>query len=144
MSSSSATTITGKFSLNPAKFSVPRGSTKRFKLTTKIDDVLLDLTGSKIYATVKERIEDVGFLIRKRNTAAGGSDSEIEILLPQTGAGAVTGQFKLKFVPTDTANLTPDKTYVVDVWVVTAADEHFQVVEPGGFNITYTVTVDFS
>ena len=126
--------------LTPAKFVVPRGTTKRFTLTVKLDGVLLDLTGAKLYATVKERIDDdAGTLILKRNTAAGGSDSEFEILTPQTGTGALTGQCKLKFVPADTKNLKP-KIYVIDVFVVLSNGEVYQVQEPCGFEVGIAVT----
>ena len=128
--------------LYPPTFSVPQGASRQFRCTVRVDGLLLDLTGAKLYFTVKPRLGDVAYVLMKRSSLAGGSDAEIEILTPQTGAGAVTGQFKLKLAPGDTTPLSWDAAFVCDLWVVTAAGDHYQVVAPGGFAVLPTVTTD--
>lgn len=73
-----------------------------------------DLTGFKIYCTIKERYEDVVSLIYKRNVAAGGSALEIDLVLPQTGL--TKGRANIYLLPADTACLKLG-SYVCDVMI---------------------------
>jgi hypothetical protein len=83
-----------------------------------------DLTGAKVWMTVKDRTSDLDSSahIMKRNAAAGGSDSEIKILTPATN-----GQLEIYLVPADTENMNPG-TYVYDVQVKLANDKVYTVV----------------
>lgn len=84
----------------------------------------VDLAGSKIWMTVKQRSgdPDSAALFMKRNTAAGGSDAEIKILTPTTD-----GQAEVYIVPDDSEEIDPG-TYQYDVQVKL------------GNNKTYTIT----
>jgi len=84
-----------------------------------------DLTGAKIWFTVKEKLtdSDANAKIQKRNTAAGGGPTEIEVTNP-TG-----GQCEVHLVPADTEDLDP-ATYHYDIQVLLADGK------------TYTVTRD--
>lgn len=84
-----------------------------------------DITGAKIWMTVKERTSDTDdqALIRKRNTAAGGSDSQIKII------DAPGGKAEIYLVPDDSTALNPG-TYIYDVQITLASGK------------TYTITRD--
>lgn len=122
-------------------FTVPRGSNKTFELTlTDHLGALLNLTGAKLYFSVKLRTADQSAVLRKRNTAAGGSDSEIEVLAQ---SGATLGKAKLKFIPADTETLPLDG-YLCDLWVITSGGERAPALEPQEFKVAARVSSDFS
>jgi hypothetical protein len=70
----------------------------------------VDLTGSKLWFTVKTKTSDADTesVIQKRNTAAGGGNDEIEILDGPAGSAAIY------MVPSDTDGVDPG-IYVFDV-----------------------------
>lgn len=74
-----------------------------------------DITGSKVWFTVKNRIENVSAVIAKRNSFAGGVDNQILILVPQTGLSL--GKFRVRLDPADTNGLDPCESYWCDAWV---------------------------
>lgn len=96
----------------------------------------IDITGSKLYLTIRARIENVDYLISKRNLAAGGSDAEI-LIRAQTGTNI--GKADVFFVPADTANIQPG-TYWMDAWVVLSTGEHYPVIQTRKFIIRASVT----
>jgi hypothetical protein len=77
------------------------------------DGSVVNLTGAKVWFTVKDRTSDADAQahIMKRNAAAGGSDSEILITNPTGGA------IEIYLVPADTENMNPG-TYQYDVQVI--------------------------
>ena len=123
-----------------APLSVVRGASKTFSMSVKSGKTLVDLTGAKIWFTVKNRIEDVNNLILKRTLNAGGVDGQILVTIPQTGASL--GQVQIFIDPADTACLDPDAQYVYDVWVQLLTGRRYQVSQ-GKFMIKPAVTTSF-
>ena len=78
---------------------------------------------SKIWFTVKDRTsdEDSQAHIMKRNTAAGGSDSEILVTNPTGGA------MEVYLVPADSVDMNPG-TYQYDVQVILANGKTYTIV----------------
>ncbi|HEY8922797.1 MAG TPA: hypothetical protein VIU64_00380 [Polyangia bacterium] len=75
----------------------------------------VDLTGAKVWFTVKNRVEDAGAVVTKRNAAAGGVDNQVLVTTPQ--AGTTLGQFKVFLDPADTAPVDPAAELWCDTWV---------------------------
>jgi len=86
------------------------------------DNTPVDLTGSKVYFTLKERTSDsdAAALIKKRNTAAGGGDTEIKII------DASGGKAEIYIVPADTDGMNPGN-YVWDVQITLANNKTYTV-----------------
>jgi hypothetical protein len=82
-------------------------------LITIVDNngAVVDLTNAKAYFTVKKNKETTTVEIQKRNTLAGGSDSEIEMSDP------TNGKMKIHLVPTDTSTLQ-SRSYKYDIQVI--------------------------
>lgn len=76
---------------------------------------LVDLTGAKVWFTVKNRVEDPAPLISKRNVAAGGVDNQVLVVTPQTGIAL--GQFRVLIDVADTSLLDPMAAYWCDAFV---------------------------
>lgn len=81
---------------------------------------LVDLTGAKVWFTVKNRLEDPGALFAKRNAAAGGVDNQVLVVVPQTGIALA--QFRVILDPADTSPIDP--------WCALWCDAFVQM--PGG------------
>lgn len=83
-----------------------------------VDQVLtgspVDLTGAKVWFTVKNRVEDVAAVTTKRNVAAGGIDNQV---LVATQTGPTVGQFRVFIDSADTAPLDPVASLWCDVWI---------------------------
>lgn len=127
--------------LKPA-ITVVRGANKTLLMTVRDGNKQpVDLTGAKVWFTVKHRIEDVAACISKKNLLAGGVDGQILILLPQTGAQK--GQAKIFLVPADTAGMDPAESYWCDAWVQLATGEKYQVVSNRPFKVEPAVTTSF-
>lgn len=95
---------------------VPKGSTGvSYTFTLALNGVAINLTGKQLTFTVAP-YAGAAMSFRKRNTAAGGSDAEIEV------TDAVNGVCKVKFVAADTTSLAPG-IYVCDMWMVDGTDE---------------------
>ena len=77
---------------------------------TDEDDNPIPLTSTKIWFTVKKNYSDEDFLIQKKNTLAGGSDSEILV------TDEPNGLCEIYLLPEDTKELVAD-TYVYDVQI---------------------------
>lgn len=77
--------------------------------------VPVDLTGAKVWFTVKNRIEDPGAVVSKRNVAAGGVDNQVLVVAPQTGVSL--GQFRVRIDVADTSALDPVESYWCDAFV---------------------------
>jgi hypothetical protein len=136
------TTATACATSTTSPITIVRGESKTFQVTVKDKNkAAVDLTGSKVWFTVKERIEDVTPVIAKRNLAAGGSATEIEILLPQTNGQK--GKLNIYLVPSDTACLKTDHSYVFDVWVELTSGKRYQVIKKRTFTIEDAVTTVF-
>jgi hypothetical protein len=125
-----------------AALTVTRGESKTF-LITVLDSKKqpVDITGAKIWFSVKNRIEDAALIIGKRNLAAGGVDGQILITLPQTGASI--GQATIFIFPADTASLDPCESYICDVWLQPLTGGLYQVVKNRKFLIAPAVTTQF-
>jgi len=87
------------------------------------DGSATDLTGAKMWFTVKQRSSDpdANALISKKNTAAGGGDSEIRV------TDAAAGRAEVYIVPDDTENMDPG-IYVYDVQVTLADGKTYTIV----------------
>jgi len=81
-----------------------------------------NLTSAKVWFTVKEKLADtdVAAKIQKRNTAAGGGPTEIEMTNP---AG---GQLEVHLVPADSDGMDPG-TYHYDIQVLLADGKTYTV-----------------
>lgn len=77
---------------------------------TDESDNPISLESTKIWFTVRKEYSDSTFLIQKKNTLAGGSDSEIKV------TDEPNGLCEIYLLPADTKELVAD-TYVYDVQV---------------------------
>lgn len=113
-----------------------RDQTVQFTLTT--GEVPYDLTGAKVWLTVKDETADPDSeaLILKRSLDAGGADTEVNIV------DAENGILEVYFVPADTVDLdTGDSSaYWFDVVVENSEGKQIQAVQPSRFTVKYTVT----
>lgn len=103
---------------------VVQGEDETFEIAvTDANDLAYDLTGAKIYFTVRKTWKSATAIIEKKTLNAGGTDAQILMMTPQTGA--TKGKAQIYIIPADTTVLTNDEvdegTYVYDVWIVTAA-----------------------
>lgn len=123
---------------------VVRGESKTFVMTVRSAKTKqpVDLTGAKVWFSVKNRLEDPDAVIRKRTQNAGGSDVEVLVSAPQSGA--TLGQAQIFLAPPDTAGLDPRASYVCDAWVEFPSGKRYQVVKNRGFVIDPSVTTNFA
>lgn len=116
--------------------SAGRHHTATFTLTTSTPSAgtPMDLTGASVWFTVKRDIddEDADAKVWKRNTVAGGGDSEIDVT-DETG-----GVLDVYIVPADTEDL--DGAYWYDLVVENSSGRIIQAVEPSKFTVRNTVT----
>jgi hypothetical protein len=126
-----------------APLTVTRGESKTFLMTVRARSTKapVDITGAKVWFSVKNRVEDVALIIAKRNLAAGGVDGQILITLPQVGASL--GQAMIFLDHADTASLDPEASYVCDVWIQLTTSKMYQVVKNRKFRIDPSVTTSF-
>ena len=75
----------------------------------------VDLTGAKVWFTIKNRVEDPAPLVTKRNVAAGGVDNQVLVVVPQVGIAV--GQFRVLLDVADTTPLDPGAAYWCDAFV---------------------------
>lgn len=117
---------------------ITRGEHMTIALPAVVDDqkVAIDLTGAKVWFTVKNRVEDTSPAISKRNTLAGGADTEVLIVTP------LEGLVEIYLIPTDTTNLTAT-TYIADVWVELASGKRWPIMRRRAFTIEASVTTVF-
>jgi hypothetical protein len=99
-------------------FSLTRGANKTLQLmVTNPDMTATNLTGSRLILSVKTDLYDELPLIQKLTTIP----SQGALTKPREGLA------EFYFVPADTLGLTP-RTYLYDVWLITADNEQFPVV----------------
>jgi hypothetical protein len=114
-----------------------RDSIVRFTLTTSdpVPSTPYDLTGAKAWLSVKaETIDsDSDALILKKNSLAGGGDSEIKII------DAEGGVLEVYFDYGDTDGWG-EGDYWFDLVVENSDEKRIQAVLPSRFRVKYTVT----
>jgi len=81
---------------------------------TDEDDVAIPLASTKIWFTIRKNYTDENFYVQKKNSLAGGDDTEIKIT---DGSGGVC---EIYLVPDDTKGLLAD-FYVYDVQISNAS-----------------------
>lgn len=114
---------------------VIRGENKTLRLeVTKDDDtgreVPVDITGTVVYFTVKERAGDKHVVIQKTS----------ETVAQATITNARGGVAEIYLVPQDTA-LLDTRDYVYDVWIrYTATERRFPVLRNSTFRVIAGVT----
>ena len=119
------------------KITLAQGASRTITVVCKDEDGnLVNLDGASIYMTARHRTNDTSAVIYKRNTAAGGSDAEIEILDQST----YLGYYRIKLVPTDTRLLRVDRDYVWDSWVVLASGAYYQAIPRDSLVLLASVT----
>jgi len=86
------------------------------------DNTPVDLTGAKLYFTVKQKMTDPdsSSIFQKKNTAAGGSDAEIKVI------DAPGGSAEIYIIPSDTETTDPGN-YMWDVQAVLANGKTYTV-----------------
>lgn len=119
---------------------VTRGESRTFLLTitNQSTKLSIDVTGAKVWFTIKNRVEDVNAIVAKKNSIAGGVDGQILITVPQTGI--TIGQVQVFLDPADTAGLDPEETYWCDAWVQLTTGKRYQVVSNRAFRVDPAVT----
>lgn len=114
---------------------VIRGENKTLRLEVTKDDangreVPVDITGTIVYFTVKERAGDRSVIIQKTSEAAAEA----------TITNARGGVAEIYLVPQDTAFLDT-KDYIYDVWIrYTATEKRFPVLRNSTFRVIAGVT----
>lgn len=91
-----------------------RGDNRTIPFTVyDANDALVDITGSSVWFTVKELYADTDSAakITKKNTAAGGGDSQIALTDPTNGEG------EIYLIPSDTTSLDANEEYIYDLQV---------------------------
>ena len=87
------------------------GNNETFELeVTDEDDIAVPIIGAEIIFSVKDDFIDEGYIFQRKNSFAGGDDTEIKI----TDGG--NGLAEIYLVPDNTKDLMAG-TYVYDVWV---------------------------
>jgi len=81
---------------------------------TDEDDVAIPLASTKIWFTIRKNYTDEDFIVQKKNSLAGGGDTEIKIT---DGSGGVC---EIYLLPADTKELLAD-FYVYDVQISNAS-----------------------
>jgi len=117
---------------------LPRGSSKSYLVRVRrVTGAAYDLTGALAYFTIRRSADDSSAVAFKRNLAAGGSSTEIE-MLPQTGD--TIGHMIVHLLHADTKTLDPRRSYVYDCWIVTAIGEYHQVLHQGVLTVGGSVS----
>lgn len=99
-----------------------------------------DITGWKLFFSIKRYLDDADPLVLKRNTAAGGGDGQI---LALTQSGATLGQFKVFVDRADTVAMDI-AGHRYDAWVVVPTGESYALFAPGNVSIARPVTLELS
>lgn len=121
---------------------ITQGESKTWSLlvTQTTSKTAQNLQGAQVYFTVKSRFENAAPLISKRTAGAGGSDTEVFIVSPQSTA-VNTGRVYIYLLPEDTAKLKTGVDYVFDAWVILGSGEHRPVLRGGRLTVNPRVTV---
>ena len=108
---------------------VTQGDHFNFIGTVYASGLAVDITNASLTFSVKKKFREDNYAFQRKNTAAGGSDAEIETL---TG---ISGVFKVKGVPDNTSDLNNgeyqyDTEMVLDGATGTIAQDVFKI-KPG-------------
>jgi len=113
-----------------------RGDNRTIPFTVyDANDAVVDITGSSVWFTVKALYEDADSVakITKKNTAAGGGDSQIALTDPTNGEG------EIHIVPSDTASMDADEEYIYDLQVKLSGGKTYTV-KNSTMTLNYDVT----
>ena len=106
------------------------------------------LSGAAIVFTVKQDIDDTEIAFQKKNTAAGGDDSQIKIIEdyikyeedPESPLyGLMVGVVEVYIQPADTDDLS-EADYRYDMVITISSGRELQVIRPSRFKILQPVT----
>ena len=99
-----------------------RGDKRTFKVVCK-DEIgaVVNIAGASIRFSAKERVSDVTYKMEKKNAAAGGADSQINI------TDGVNGEYEIYLVPADTQSLDIG-SYEYDSELTTSGGDPYTVV----------------
>lgn len=87
------------------------GNNETFELEiTDEDDIAVPITDAEIIFSLKDDFIDEGYIFQRKNSFAGGDDTEIKII---DGGNGIA---EIYLVPDNTKDLMAG-TYVYDVWV---------------------------
>jgi hypothetical protein len=81
----------------------------------------VNLTGASIYAYMRTSASGNTYVFQKRNTAAGGGDSEIEVV------GAANGDILIKLDDDSTALLT-NRVYYLEIYTTISGADYIQTI----------------
>jgi len=99
------------------------GNSETFELeVTDEDDIAVPIIGAEIIFSVKDDFTDEEYIFQRKNSFAGGDDTEIKI----TDGG--NGLAEIYLVPDNTKDLMAG-TYVYDVWVKLTSGKEKTVVQ---------------
>lgn len=99
------------------------GNSETFELeVTDENDAVVPITDAEIIFSVKADFDDESYIFQRKNSFAGGNDSQIKI------TDGANGLAEIYLVPENTADL-PAGTYVYDVWVKLTTGEEKTVVQ---------------
>ncbi len=110
-----------------------RGEADDFTFTIALNSVVVDLTSVSIAMYVARFVGATPFIV-KRNTLAGGDDSQIS-LLDQSGGDR--GKCVVHFVHADTIDIDPG-LFVFDLWIDDGGEET-QAIAPTTFRLKPSV-----
>lgn len=110
-----------------------KGQSKTWLLTLKEDPGggPANLTGAKLYFTVRKNISDATATFEKTSDVI----TEIEILVPE-----IDGKANVFLSPSDTNNLAVGD-YVYDMWVELSSGTRHPIIDPSPFIIKTPVTI---
>lgn len=112
-----------------------RKRNKIVRLVVSTSSGVLDITGAKIWFSVKRNRTDVdtSALITKKSANNDGSDAQAKVI------DGAAGIFEVYLVPVDTQNITAGD-YWWDAVIETSAGRRMQAVTPSQFHVEQPVT----
>jgi len=112
------------------KIEMYKGSSEDFEVVvTDQDDNPVPITNAEVIMSVKAKFEDDEYIFQRKNTAAGGDDTQIEMTDPDEGV------CEIHLVPSNTSGIEIASnvlytTFVYDVWVkLTSGKEKHVIVD---------------
>ena len=115
---------------------IEKNRDKTIKVTLEANGSAFDITGAKVWFSVKEELgdADVDALITKKNAEAGGDDTQAKVT---DGTGGI---LEIYIDPADTETLDAGD-YWFDVVIETTAPRKLQAVSPSRFSVRQPVTL---
>jgi len=99
------------------------GNSEEFELeVTDDNDDPVPITDAEIIFSVKADFDDENYIFQRKNSFAGGGDTEIKI------TDGANGEAEIYLVPDNTKDLSAG-TYVYDVWVKLTTGQERTVVQ---------------